>query len=67
MKKVHYQDNNGSDHIIKSASLMLPKDPEFNQNFGKIRVDFTCCSSLRYVTPEEFAMSYSVKPHSDGV
>lgn len=55
MQRTHFKDESGEDHIVHYVRWV--------DEAGKFFVQFTCCKKILCVTPEEFAMSYSV--HQD--
>ena len=56
---VHIKTDDGADHIVKFVGMALSGD-----HVGEFLILCTCCTELRYMTPEEFAMSYYIKRHA---
>jgi hypothetical protein len=54
MMRTHIKDESGEDHIVESCSLDITT--------GKFFVWSSCCVKVITMSPEEFAVSYSVRP-----
>lgn len=57
MNKLHFLAD-GEDHLVHYVSVVTS-----GKYAGTLQMTFKCCAKIIRVSPEDFAMGYSVRPH----